>query len=137
MRTPSRLLTGFVLAALLGGCGLVYHPPLEQGNLSSEQAVSELKPGLTKQQVLSLMGSPAIRSPFDDSQWDYVYVLDVAHGTKELHKLSLFFDNGVLARTEGQSFAANNSKMLKLAQTYEVAGKKTKYEGPAPKGDKD
>lgn len=137
MRKPLKLLTGAMLAALLGGCGLVYHPPLEQGNLSSAQAASELKPGLTKQQVLSLMGSPAIQSPFDNNEWNYVYVLDEAHGTKEQHKLSLFFDNDILAKVEGESVAADNSKMLKLAQTYEVGDKKTTYEQTPAKGDKD
>ncbi|WP_343115416.1 outer membrane protein assembly factor BamE, partial [Clostridioides difficile] len=54
----------------------VYTPDVQQGNLFSktvdQKAVDQLKPGLTKEQVLTLLGTPSVASPFDHSRWDYV-----------------------------------------------------------------
>src|SRR3982751_2537256 len=55
---PSMRLRWLALLALvpLTGCGLVYKVDVQQGNLFDKNTVDSLKPGMTKRQVLLVMG---------------------------------------------------------------------------------
>ena len=72
MAKLANLLIFPTLALTLAGCHLVYTPDVQQGNLLDKTMVSELKPGMTKHQVLLLMGTPSVTSPFEQNRWDYV-----------------------------------------------------------------
>ena len=64
---------GFATLALsLASCRLVYTPDVQQGNILTKENVAELKPGMTKRQVLLLLGTPSVNSPFEHDRWDYV-----------------------------------------------------------------
>jgi len=122
MRTLLHSLTCTLLIAALAGCGLVYHPPLQQGNLLDKDTVAKLKPGMTKHQVMVLMGSPSVASPFKHDRWNYVHAFAAEHGDMKVRKLVLYFDNDTLTHTEGSLFAADNAEMLKQSQMYKKAG---------------
>ena len=64
----------FALLALapLAGCGFIYKVDTQQGNLFDKATVEALKEGMSKRQVLLVMGSPSVISPFDQNRWDYV-----------------------------------------------------------------
>ncbi len=136
MRTLFRPLTATFLAVAVAGCGLVYHPPLQQGNLLDKKTVDKLEPGMTKRQVMVLMGSPSIASPFDHDRWDYVHAFAKRGGKQDVRKLTLYFNNDTLVKTEGSLFAADNSKMLEQAKMYDNAGT-DKATRDGPKGDKE
>lgn len=131
MRTPLRNLLCLVLAGALAGCGLVYKPTVQQGNFLKQKDVKQLKPGLTKRQVLVLLGTPSVASPFDHDRWDYVSTYTPRSGKTTLHALTLYFDNDVLTRTEGDFFNENPNALLKQAKQY-----KTNYDVNDTSGDK-
>lgn len=110
-----------LVSLAIAGCGLIYHPPLQQGNLVNKETVAKLKPGMTKRQVMVLMGSPSIASPFDHDRWDYVHAFAINGGKMQIRKMTLFFNNDTLVRTEGSLHEANNQEMLKQAQKYKAA----------------
>ena len=116
-----RPLTCTLLALALAGCAVGYHPPLQQGNLVNKETVEQLKPGMTKRQVMVLMGSPAIASPFEHDRWDYVHAFAIDGDKMTVRRLTLYFNNDILARTEGSLFAADNQKMLDQAREYKAA----------------
>src|SRR3546814_8524369 len=68
MRT---LLLALSIAAVSAGCGIVYRQPIYQGNLLESTAVEQLQEGMSKQQVLGLIGTPSIQDPFHHDRWDY------------------------------------------------------------------
>ncbi|HJP97024.1 MAG TPA: outer membrane protein assembly factor BamE [Rhodanobacteraceae bacterium] len=80
-KTIPTLLLATAAVTMLGGCNLIYRPDVQQGNLLIGKNVSELKPGLTKQQVLALLGTPSVVSPFDQNRWNYVATLQRRGGT--------------------------------------------------------
>lgn len=126
-----RTLTCGLLATAIAGCGLVYKPAVQQGNALDKDKVSQLKPGLTKRQVIALLGSPSVSSPFQRSRWDYVQADIPEHGKLKVHTLTLYFDNNTLARTEGTFFAPSSKQLLKDAKRY-----KSSYPANETKGDK-
>ena len=103
----------------LGGCGIIYKPDVQQGNLLDKTKVQALKPGMTKAQVLSLIGQPSVISPFDGDRWDYVSTFQHRGGTTHERKLTLIFKNDALVRTEGDFFAETPQNMLRASANYE------------------
>ncbi len=78
----------------------MYKRDLAQGNLVTAEMAAQLQPGMTRQQVVDLMGSPMLEAPFDAQQWDYVYRLDEAYGGVEQRRLTLTFQGNRLADIE-------------------------------------
>jgi len=89
----------------LAGCGpIVYRIEVQQGNFVSQEAVSQLKPGMSKDQVRFVLGTPLVTDIFHADRWDYVYSRKPARSTQvaESRRLTLFFDkDGLLERVEG------------------------------------
>ena len=59
------------LAVATAGCGILYRQPIYQGNLIEKTAVDQLQAGMSKQQVMALLGTPSIADPFHHDRWDY------------------------------------------------------------------
>ncbi len=108
---PAALLT-------LSGCGLVYRLDTQQGNLFDKDQVESLQPGMSKRQVLLVMGSPAIISPFEQDRWDYVSSIRRGRNKMDTRDLTLFFENGSLTKIEGDYFAENPQQLIREARKY-------------------
>lgn len=110
---------GFVMLAVsLASCGLVYVPDAQQGNILDKKTVDQLKPGMTKHQVLVLMGSPSVSTPFDQDRWDYVATQQHRGGPIKVRNLTLTFNNDTLVRTDGDFFAHDAQQMAKESKKY-------------------
>ncbi|WP_158772463.1 outer membrane protein assembly factor BamE [Cobetia sp. L2A1] len=85
--------------ALLSGCSYfgVYKRDLPQGNLIKPEMVEQLKPGMSREQVIYVMGSPLLTAPFNESSWDYVYRLKKADGDIINKRVTLTFDGDALS----------------------------------------
>ncbi len=97
--TWSRLMGLFFLAVAVAGCSWVPRPvneykiDIQQGNVLTQEMVSQLKPGLTKDQVRFILGTPVLMDMFHANRWDYVYRLQKGStGEVEMRKFSTFFD---------------------------------------------
>lgn len=125
------LLTFALLTLSLAGCHLVYTPDVQQGNLLTKDKVDQLKPGMTKRQVLVLLGTPSVSTPFDQSRWDYVSTHQKRGGKVSIRTFTLSFNNDTLVRTDGDFFAQDSKQLLKESQKYQ-----TDYSVDEKKGDK-
>ena len=66
---------------------------------SRRQAVDQLKPGMSKQQVMALLGTPSVADPFHHDRWDYVATrAHRPHGNTEVKNLTLWFEGDALAQ---------------------------------------
>jgi len=100
-----RFLPALLLALALSGCGLLYKQPIYQGNLLKADAVAQLQTGMAKQQVLNLLGTPPIADPFHHQRWDYTATRRIhRQGRTEVKNLTLWFENDLLTRWEGDVF---------------------------------
>ena len=50
-----------------------YKIPFDQGHLIDKDKIEQLKSGLTKEQVIYLLGTPSIKDVFHQDRWDYIY----------------------------------------------------------------
>jgi outer membrane protein assembly factor BamE len=78
-----------------------YRIDVQQGNVVTQDMVSQLKPGMSREQVKFMLGTPLVADMFHANRWDYVYRLEHGTGGVEERKLTVFFDNDVLDHVAG------------------------------------
>lgn len=84
-----------------------YRIDIQQGNVVTQDMVAKLKPGMTRQQVRFVMGTPPIVDAFRQDRWDYVYYFNRGGKVAEHRRLILLFDGDVLKRVEGDVVAGS------------------------------
>ena len=89
-----------------------YKTPVQQGNILKQEDIDEIKPGMTKQQVAIILGTPTIADPFNQDRWDYINTSKIKGEFKKLKKFSLFFADNKLQRTEGNYFPGKEDEPL-------------------------
>jgi len=99
-------------ALLLSGCNFIYRQPVFQGNLLEKANVEQLKPGMTRAQVLALLGSPPLADPFHADRWDYAATERRDHGDTQVKNLTVWFEGDTLARMEGEYFPEQDAELL-------------------------
>ena len=117
---PMRKLIPLLLATLLvSGCGMLYRQPIFQGNLLEKTAVDQLQAGMDQHQVMTLLGSPSVQDPFHHNRWDYVASQRLGrHGAPQVKTMTLYFEDGKLARWEGDYFPEQDSELAKNSVRY-------------------
>src|SRR5688572_29400088 len=142
-------LPALLLAALLPACKSVDMPKLpgvtpyrmviQQGNFISQEMVAQLKPGMTKEQVRFVLGTPLVTDIFHADRWDYVFYRELANGKKEQRNLSVVFEKERLARVIGDLMPADGAPQaggfdpqVKPAKPAAAAAAKPAAEAPKP-----
>ncbi|MGO3876222.1 outer membrane protein assembly factor BamE [Psychrobacter celer] len=116
---PARTLRNIILTSMLSatvamsGCSLlsVYKIDLPQGTAITQAQAQKLQVGMNQNQVLYILGSPAIKDTLEPKRWDYIYdyqagtegqrqgIADVKNASQ--HLIVYFDDNGLVSRIEG------------------------------------
>ena len=111
--------------------GLVtpYKVEVVQGNFVSREQVEQLKPGMSRQQVREVLGSPLVTSLFHGDRWDYVFTLKRQGVEPQKRHLTVFFKGDELERFEGDTMPSESEFVAALEATEEQlqrwsAGKK-------------
>lgn len=108
----------FLALVPLTGCGLVYKVDTQQGNLFDKSTVDALKAGMSKRQVVLVMGSPSVISPFDQDRWDYVSTIRRGRNKMASKDLTLYFKDDALVKIDGDYFPEDSEQLLKDARKY-------------------
>jgi len=67
------LLTIGLCTLTLSACIKPYQPDIQQGNIINNSNLREIRYGMTKQEVLFILGTPMVIDPFNTQRWDYFY----------------------------------------------------------------
>lgn len=92
-----------LLLLITSGCSIVYpHKDSKYGTSSQgipldNIEISKVKTGMSKQQVINLIGSPPHINPFTPDTWVYFHM---QHGKVSGKKLKLSFKNNKLVKIE-------------------------------------
>lgn len=96
------------LALLSTGCStiqkVVYRPDINQGNFLTNDEITKLQTGMTKQQVIYLLGTPLLQDPFGSDTWYYVFRQEPGHAGITQQTLTLTFnDSDTLADIKNET----------------------------------
>ena len=116
-RCSARLALTVVVAAVLAACSSLdsasqriasaasaitpYKGAVVQGNFVSRAQVAALAPGMSRQQVRDILGTPLLTSVFHADRWEYVFTLKRKDLEIQTRKLTVFFEGDRLVRHEG------------------------------------
>ncbi|MEY4364377.1 MAG: hypothetical protein RLZZ24_1729 [Pseudomonadota bacterium] len=106
----SAMLVGLVACASIKP----YKPEVVQGNFVSQEQVQALRPGMPKQVVRDILGSPLVTSLFHADRWDYAFTIQRQGAEPQLRRFSVFFDGERLARIEGDALPTEAEFAAKL-----------------------
>lgn len=84
----------------LGGLVTPYKIDILQGNVVTREQAQALQPGLPREQVRAILGTPLLASVFHAQRWDYVFTFRRQGQPLQQRKLAVFFDGDTLARIE-------------------------------------
>ena len=112
MPRPILSLAATAALVLLGGCqslqssdsflGVItpYRIDIVQGNVLTKEQVERVKPGMTRNQVRDLLGSPLLTDPFHEDRWDYVFTIRRQGAEPQRRSALLRFDGDSLKSIE-------------------------------------
>lgn len=112
-RKPRIALAASTAALLLAGCSSLglgdrltgvfspYKVEVVQGNFISREQVEALRPGMTRQQVRDVLGTPLVSSLFHSDRWDYIFTLKRQGVEPQQRKLTVHFKGDAMERAEG------------------------------------
>jgi outer membrane protein assembly factor BamE len=91
-----------IMVLALTGCAKfhIYQPDVQQGNVFSQEQISQLKPGMSKGEVKYLLGTSLLQNSFEQNRWDYVYTFNKQGKIIETKRLTLHFNNDRLIQVE-------------------------------------
>jgi outer membrane protein assembly factor BamE len=91
-----------------------YKIDIIQGNFISSEQVAQLRPGMTRDEVKAVCGTPLMASLFHANRWDYVFTLKRQGVEPQLFKYTMFFKGDRLERFEGDAMPSEQEFIAKL-----------------------
>jgi outer membrane protein assembly factor BamE len=129
----------------MAGIVTPYKIEIVQGNFVSREQVEALQPGMSRQQVRDILGTPLVTSLFHEDRWDYVFTLKRQGVQPQQRKLTAFFKGEALERVEADPMPSEaefvstldnkrkNAKVPQLEATEEqLRAASTRPATPAP-----
>lgn len=93
-----KLLIYTITLLILSACA--HKIDIQQGNVISEEQLSQLQVGMDQRQVRHIMGTPMLTDPFHPDRWDYYYSMKPGREPLIRYRATLFFSSGYLDRVE-------------------------------------
>ena len=111
-------------AGLLAGCAgsgerltnmvTPYRPEVVQGNVVTREQADALKPGMSRQQVREILGTPLMTSLFHANRWEYVFTIKRPGVDPQVRKLTVFFNGDSFALAEGDEMPSESEFVASL-----------------------
>ncbi len=113
LRRPARYALALLACGTLAACTVnddsgrkfwqPYRASVQQGNWVTQQQVERLQPGMTREQVRFVLGSPTLTPIFHADRWVYPYRYKPGYGEVDARRLVVHFQDDRLLRWEGDA----------------------------------
>jgi len=91
-----------IVGTVLSACIRPYQPDIQQGNILNNSDLSQIEVGMSKQEVLFILGTPMIIDPFNESRWDYYYSNKNQRSQETITRLiTVLFEGDTLVDLQG------------------------------------
>jgi outer membrane protein assembly factor BamE len=101
-------------ASTLGGLITPYKIDILQGNVVVREQVQALQPGMPREQVQAVLGTPLVASVFHADRWDYVFTFKRQGQEPQMRRVTVFFDGNALSRIEADELPTEEEFVASL-----------------------
>ena len=109
-----------ILALSLSSCTRLLPEPhkidIQQGNKVKYKDFSQLKLGMSHEQVKFLLGTPLLVDGFSTGRWDYMHYLKPGKGEPVKSQLVLYFTQGELSTIGDSQYVAEKKEDVSLTK---------------------
>jgi outer membrane protein assembly factor BamE len=138
LRSSFPLLAAAAALAALAGCkslqsseenflGVVtpYRVEIVQGNVVTKEQADAIKPGMTRNQVRDILGSPLLTDAFHADRWDYVFTIRRQGAAPQRRSIVVLFDGDQLKSIDSGGELPAEREFVASIDTF-----KTSRDGP-------
>jgi len=104
-----------VLPDLAPNFSWVHRIDIQQGAVITREMADQLKPGMTRDQVRFVLGSPPLTDVFHNDRWDYPYSMQKRGGPVERRNFTVVFEENRLKTFGGDPLPSEREFDQKLA----------------------
>ena len=79
----------------------IYRIDIQQGNVVTQDMLVKLKPGMSKEQVGFVLGSPLLVDTFQSDRWHYIYSFKAGNGNRTQRTIVAWFEDDQLTHISG------------------------------------
>jgi outer membrane protein assembly factor BamE len=91
----------FAFAALLLASGCIHKIDIQQGNVVIQENLAKVKPGMSRAEVRTILGTPLLTDAFHANRWDYYFYNAKGGREVEKNRITVVFENEKVARVDG------------------------------------
>jgi len=92
-----------------------YRPDLVQGNVISKDLLESIRPGMSKDQVKAILGTPLLNDIFHVNRWDYVFVYRKGDSKDmQQRRVTLTFEGTKLAKIDADNLPNEKDLILEI-----------------------
>lgn len=102
------------MARVLGALS-PYKIDIQQGNFVSKEMISQLKIGMTTDQVRFVLGTPMLSDIFHADRWHYPFRIQKGNGEVTVSNVAVYFKDGRLERFEGGDLPTEQDYLARIA----------------------
>ena len=127
---PLAVLAGAAAAAAITGCaglrdanrdflGVLtpYRVEVVQGNVVTKEQMARVKPGMTREQVRAVLGSPLLADAFHANRWDYIFTIRRQGTEPQRRSIVLQFDGDRLASVDAPELPSEREFVAAISTT--------------------
>ena len=93
-----------------------YKVEVVQGNFVSREQVEALQPGMSRQHVREILGTPLVTSVFHADRWEYVFTIKRQGVQAQSRNLTVFFEGERFVRAVGDEMPSESEFVATLGK---------------------
>ncbi len=109
-----------------------YRPDIQQGNFVSQEMLTQLKVGQTRDQVKFLLGTPLLTDAFHADRWDYPFYLARGNGELTKARVTVYFKDDKVDHFDGGNLPTEKEYIARIAGPARVLAKEAPKKEEAP-----
>jgi len=106
----------------------LYRVEIVQGNVVTKEAAEKVKPGMSRDQVRDLLGSPMLTDVFHADRWDYVFTIRRQGAAPQARRLVALFEGEQLKSFEVPADLPTEKEFVASINTFKPKGSNPKME---------
>ena len=97
-----------------------YRPDIQQGNFVSQEMLTQLKVGQTRDQVKFILGTPLLTDIFHADRWDYPFYLARGNGELTSARVTVYFKDNKVEKFDGGNLPTEKEYIARIAGASKV-----------------